>query len=48
MVGHPVVIGTETDDISWYILTSLDTRLDSMLRYVKIEIAVRDLTSRWD
>lgn len=48
MVCHPVVIGTKTDDISWYILTSLHSRLDPVLRYVEFEFAVRDLAVFWD
>lgn len=35
MVCHPVMIGTQTDDISWYILASLDSRFDPMLRNVE-------------
>jgi hypothetical protein len=43
MVGHPVVIRAKTDDVSWYILTSLHSRLDAVLRDVELEVAVRDL-----
>lgn len=47
VVCHPVMIGTKTDDISWYILTSLHSWLDAMLRNVKRELAVRDLAVIW-
>jgi hypothetical protein len=43
MVGHPVVIRAKTDDVSWYILTSLHSRLNAVLRDVELEVAVRDL-----
>jgi len=48
MVCHPVVIGTKTDDISWYILASLDPRLDAMFGNVEFELAVRDLAVFWN
>lgn len=48
VVCHPVMIGTKTDDISWYILTSLDSRLNAMLRNVKTEHTVRVLAAIWD
>jgi len=47
VIGHPVVVGTKTDDVSWYILSSFDSWLDAMLRDVKREIAVRDLAVIW-
>jgi hypothetical protein len=48
MVGHPVMVGTKTDDISWDILSSIDPRLNTVFGYVKLEFAVRDLAAIWD
>jgi hypothetical protein len=48
VIRHPVVVWAETNDISWDIFTSLNTGLDPMLRYVKREIAVRDLAVIWN
>lgn len=48
MVCHPVMVRAESDDVSWYILTSLDPRLDTVLRHMKRELAFRDLAVRWD
>lgn len=48
MICHPVVVRAKSDDISWYILTSLDPRLDPMPRNVKLEIAVREFAEFGD
>jgi hypothetical protein len=43
VVSHPVMVRAKTDNVSWYILTSLHSRLDPVLSDVELEVAVRVL-----
>jgi hypothetical protein len=43
-----MMVRAKTDDVSWYILSSLHSRLDPVFSYVEFEFAVRILAKFWD
>jgi hypothetical protein len=48
VICQPMMVGAQSDDITWNILSPFHTRLDPVLSYMELEFTIRNLTVFWD